>query len=212
MIGPEGAAELGAAWLALELPGRLEQLATRLELADGQLPAPALVLPYDEPNLALEDWPAVFVVVEELLNLTLAEVHQDGGETYRSRYRALVFAWVRSDGYLEVDELRKRYVLAIREAMLYRKSLTPVPTYGAGTFGVQPPGIAVDVNSIRESLSPPLTDGNGRTIAGAYVECVLIVEEYLAGPPALGTALELDASPALLERDDTATVPPHPAL
>lgn len=212
MRGPEGAAELAATLLATDLPPRLAALASRLEVDPALIPPPALVLPYDEPNLALEDWPAVFVVVEELLTLAPAEVHGDASETYRARYRALVYAWVRADGYLEVDLLRKRYVLAIREALLARKSLTPAPSYGSGAFGAQVPGVVVDPTSLRESLSPPLTDGNGRTIAGAYVAAILTVEEFLAGPEPLGTVLSADLDATALERDDTAVVPQHPAL
>lgn len=201
MLGPEGTAELARTWLAAVLPARLTAIAVRLGLEPGELPAPALVAAYDRARLAVEEWPAVVVEVENLRSLELVDL--DGtAELYRSRYAARLYVWVRGDSYADVDLTRKRYTLAVREVCLANKTLGPFRVAGAA---VDAP-LAVDPGSIRESLSPELGDDTGRTIAAAYVELDLLTLERLDGPPALGTVELTDV------REEHLEPAPHPAL
>lgn len=202
MLGPEGTAELARTWLAAALPARLAAIATRLNVPAGTLPPPSTVAAYDRARLAVEEWPAVVVEVENLRKLELIDVVDQAGELYRTTYAARLYVWVRGDGYAEVDLVRKRYTLAVREVCLANKSLRP---FRIGTAVDNAP-IAVDPASIRESLSPELTDDTGRTIAGAFLDLDLITLELLTGPPSLGTVN--------VTRVDERPLPPvaHPAL
>lgn len=204
MIGPEGCADHTVTWLAERIPARLRVLETRYELDPNTLPDPVRVVAQERGPLAIEDWPSVFVLPQRTRSQRLVEVRADGSEVYRVRYWLRVLAWVRSDSYPTTDQLRKRYVLAVREALLERKQLAPAPTYGAGDFGTQVSDVVVVPESMREDYSDVMTDDNGRTIAGAFIDVDVDVEEVLDGPPALGLVETTQV--------DTDALPPHPAL
>lgn len=204
MIGPEGCADHTVAWLAERIPARLRVLETRYQLAAGTLPDPVLVAAQERGQLAIEDWPSVFVLPQRTRSQRLTEVRPDGSEVYRVRYMLRILSWVRSDGYATTDQLRKRYVLAVREALLERKQLAPAPTYGDGDFGTQVSDVVVVPESMREDYSDVMTDEAGRTIAAAFIDVDVDVEEVLDGPAALGTVETTEV--------DTAALPPHPAL
>lgn len=204
MLGPEGAASHAVAWLAERIPDRLRVLEARYQLDAGSLPNPAQVLDHERGPIAVEDWPAVFVLPQRVESIRLVEVRDDSSEVYLVTYALRVLAWVRSDGYQATDQLRKRYVLAIREALLERKSLSPAPTYGSGDYGTAIEDNVVDPSSIREDYSDVMVDEAKRTIAGAWIDVNLIVAEVLEAAVPLGTALGVDV------REQPAA--PHPGL
>lgn len=219
MIGPEGAAELAAAWLELRVPYRLAGIEARLELeGPARLGRPALVLPHDRLRLAVEEWPAILVVAQALRRLGPVEVRPEVGDVYRATYGLRVFAWVRDEDEAATDLRRKRYLLAIREALLERLTMTGAPLPSAG--GIASPAITTDALSLAESYSDLVVDDAGATIAGAWLDVDVIVEERLDNAP-----VDLDGTPApdpepvelvdvtvtALPRD-TAALPPHPAL
>lgn len=208
MLGPEGAAEHAREWLADRIPARLRVLEARYALPAGSLADPAKVLAHEDGPLGIEDWPAVYVLPQRLEGLTLSDIRPDGSEVYRCVYALRVLAWVRADDHDTTDQLRKRYALAIREALLERKSLTPAATYGSGDYGTAAEDNTVVPSSIREDYSDVFTDQAKRTIAGVFVDVQLVTIETLDGPPALGVVGEVDVR----ETADTATIPPHPAL
>ncbi len=207
MLGPEGAAEHARAWLAERIPARLRVLETRYSLPANALANPTRVLAHEVGPIGLEDWPTVYVLPQRLERLELVDVRGDASEVYRVTYALRVLAWVRADGHQATDRLRKRYALAIREALLERKSLTPAATYGSGDYGGDG-DTAIDPGSIREDYSDVFTDEAKRTIAGVIIDVNLIVVEVLDGPAALGTVTTVDVQ----ETGDTAAIPPHPAL
>lgn len=196
MIGPEGAADLAVAWLTSRLPTRLRILESRYELDANSLPDPAQIAGQERGPLSLEDWPSVFVLPQGTRSQRLTEV-REATEVYTVRYRLRVLVWVRADSYPTTDQLRKRYVLAVREALLERKQLA-----AAGAVEVD---ASVVPDTMREDYSDVMTDEAARTIAGAFIDVDVDIEEYLAPPPPLGVV----ATPPEV---DTAALPPHPAL
>lgn len=209
MLGPEGAAERVTAWLTARIPARLRLLETRYELEAATLPDPSLVVDHDTGPLGLEDWPAVLVLPQRLEALAYVD-NVPAGELYRATYSVEVLEWLRADDYETTDELRKRYVLATREALLERKQLEAAPAYGetaAGTF-------AVDPGSIREDYGPVVVDEAKRTIAGVRLTVNVTVAELLDGPDPMGT---VDTPPTVGEEpvrvdEPITSVVVHPGL
>jgi hypothetical protein len=199
MYGPEDLGRRAVDWLYGRIPARLRIIEARLDQQDPehaphQLADPAQVLDHERGPIGLEDWPSVFVLPQELTATQLVDVHQNGGEEYLNTYRVQVLAWVRADSYESTSRLRLRYALAIREALLERKSLK----LGAGlTAGDPHHDLTVDPSSIRESYSP-LIDDEGRTIAGVTVTVSITARELLEPPPALGVVEDtaVDVHPA----------------
>lgn len=194
MIGPEGAAQLVSTYLEARLPVQLAAVRARLAVAASALPDPGLVLPVDKLRLGVEDYPAVLVEVQRLRRLIRVDVDA-GRELYAGVYPVRTLMFVRGDDQLDTDLVRKRYVLAVREALLSRRQLTgldPGPT-----------GIVVDPLSLAESYSPTMTDDAGATIQGAYVDVDVTVREDLEPDAPLGTATTLEADTRLLPHPGT---------
>lgn len=197
MQGPEHAADRLTGWLTDRIPAQLRALEARLDVAP--IADPAQVLAHERGPIGIEDWPSVFVLPLRLERLALVDAEADGSELYRATYAIRVLAWVRADGYAATDTLRKRYALAVREALLERKSLELRP----GVWTGNPDGdLTVDPTSIREDYSDVLTDDAARTIAGVDTTVAVTVLEHVAAPADLGTVLDTDVTP----------LPPHPAL
>lgn len=198
MQGPEGAAARAAEWLYGRIPARLRIIEERLELDPLSIPDPAQVLAHERGPIGIEDWPSVFVLPTRTVRMTLVDVEEGGAETYNVTYAMQVLAWVRADGYEETNALRLRYALAIREALLERKTLTLATGV---VLGNPETDLAVDPNSITENYSPLMTDDAARTIAAVDTAVTITVREELAAPPALGEVDDLDVD-----------VIPHPSL
>lgn len=201
MQGPEGAATRAAGWLTTAIPRRLRILETRYGLDPNTIGDPDHVLAHERGPLGVEEWPAVYVLPQRLDRLELVDVDADGGETYRCTYALRVLAWVRAEDYATTDLLRKRYVLAIREALLERKALKVADSVYVGDPDAD---LAVDPSSLREDYSEVLADDAGRTIAGAWLDVNVTVTEALPGPAPLGTADTIAV--------DGTALAPHPAL
>ena len=209
MLGPEGAAERLTAWLTTAIPARLRKLETRYELEPATLPDPALLVDHDTGPLGLEDWPAVLVLPQRLDSLGYVDT-VPAGELYRATYALELLEWLRAEDYATTDELRRRYVLATREALLERKQAQAAPAYGeqaAGTFTVDP-------SSIREDYSPVLTDEARRTLAGVRITVNVVVVELLDGPAPMGNVNNppaVDETPQGIDEPITNVVV-HPGL
>lgn len=191
MNGPEGTAEAIVALLAAGMPVELAALADELNVPPAKLPAPRHVSAQERDLLNLAEWPAIFVVVQRLERLRRVDGPDvDGAVPYRGRYPVRVFVFVREADYEATDLLRKRYVRALRTVV----------------FAAQE-AVELDEATYVESYSDVGVDQSKRTIAGAYADFVVEVDELLAvraGTPApdpAGWAINLDDG--LL---------PHPAL
>ena len=192
MNGPEGAAELIRGWLETAVPRRLAIIEARLPAGTPPVPRPALVAAEDRGPIGIEWWPAILCLptITRRMDFVGAD---DAGEVYRVTYAMQVLAWVRGEDHPATSLLQRRYALAIREAILERKSLR-------ATFG-RPSDATIDPASIVEDYSAVTTGEGGATIAGLQVNVDLIVAELVPGPAPVGRA-------------DTLTVAavPHPAL
>lgn len=203
MYGPEGAATRVTAWLTQRLPVRLRIIETRQDLPAGSLVDPARVLDHEVYPIALEDWPSVYVLPQRTVTMTLVDVVDGAGEVYRTTYAVRLLAWVRGDSFTGTTRLARRYALAIREALLERKTLT-VALDAVGEFAVAP-------DTFREDYSDTFTDPQdaARTIGGILVDFNVTVIEVLEGPAPRATVAATEVLESLA---DTANVPPHPGL
>ncbi len=209
MDGPEFAAKHAVTWLTTRIPARLRVLEERYDLPPNSLPDPAKVLDHARGPIAIEDWPSVYVLPQRMNGMRLVEVRPDAAEVYQLTYPVRIICWVRSEGYQATDLLRKRYALAIREALLERKQLSPAATYGTGSYGSPGADVVIDPLSIAEDYSDVINDeAAARTIAGAWVDVNMLVTEVLDGPPVLGEADTVE----VVADGDTAILPPHPGL
>lgn len=203
ILGPEAAAASLAARLADQLPTKLDELATRYEAEPATLPHPAVVAAHDRLRLPVEDWPAVLVLVQELSRITPVDRPQDGGETWVGRYPFRVYLWLRGDDDAGVDLLRKRYVLAVREVLMARRSLIDPTSDAAGTATPAGDVPVIDALALREDYGPVALSDAGATVAPAWVGADVLIAEEVPRLPDLGTANTITT--------DTTTLP-HPAL
>lgn len=190
MRGPEDVAASIAGRLEDALPARLTDLEVRLELDAGALPAPAHVYASEVDRLAVaKDFPAILVVAQEAQGVEVT-VDDDldaedldeaaAGPTYVVRYPVRVFVWAAvpdagagtpRDRQLAVDLMRKRYTLAVREALLADLAAAD--------------GITVE-HGFRESYSDIDVDSRAKlTLAASYVAVTAAVEETLSKLPAV---------------------------
>lgn len=207
MIGPEGAGAITAAWLLSRLPARLAIIEARLELEPGSLATPSLVEDHETGPIALEEWPAVYVLPQRVTDVRLIE-HADGAEDYRVTYAVRILMWVRATSHGDTDLLRKRYALATREALLERKQLSPPPGYLEPGYGDDTSIVTVNPATIREDYSGLVDTDSAATIAGAWLDVELAFTETLEGAEPLGQAATIELS----ETGDTAGIPLHPGL
>jgi hypothetical protein len=207
MIGSEGVGQAVAAWLEYRLPTRLRILEARLGLQPGELVDPSLIEDHETGPIAIEQWPAIYALPQKMSDLKVVET-AEGDQTYRVTYPVRILAWVRANDYGTTDLLRKRYALAIREALLERKQLTPAPEYGGPGWGDHTAAVTINPASIREDYSGLVDDQSGATIAGTWVDVDVTFTETLEGAAPLGQVADFELS----EHGDTRRVPPHPGL
>lgn len=195
MEGLEGIGQRVSAYLADVIPTRLDELAIRLGV--DPMAHPTGVLAQETGPLAVERWPLIYVLPRRMRRLEFAELTDDGTELYLGTYDVEVLAWVRADGYAATDQLRKRYGLAIREALLARRSLTGTVDEAVTAQLTTEPGTLV------EDASDVFTGEAGATIAGISLRLDVTALEALAPTPGpLGTADTLSV----------AVEPLHPGL
>lgn len=224
MIGPEGAAEALRIILADQLPAKVTAVtgrlnATRLPRIDRELLTVKTIDTFDVLDLPLDAWPAVLVIAQRLVSLTRVDygetIADAGAPLYRSRYatRTLILARGRTgvddpgQRGRTADIARKRLLLAARE--VYLEQQTVGVTIGA-TVDVDPSDPAyragytvrasIDETTLVESYSDTLP-AEDDTIAAAYIELDVIIEETIEVDP-------VAALPAEVNVDVTAPIPP----
>lgn len=189
MRGPDAAATLLADHLEAKVPDKVHELEERLELAPGTVELPGLYTAEDRPQLAIEEWPAVLVIPREA-ELTVVDVIE-ASTVYRVTYRLRVYLFARAQEFADTSRLRHRLMLAVREVLL-------------GKLDLGDPDAAIDASRYRESYSDVDVDPRDqRSIAGAYAELSLILEETM-------TTDLLRQGP--LTPEVTGEPLPHPAL
>lgn len=193
------------------LPAKLAELRARYAVDDVPLPAveagsTAPFLPDvrewltgDPRAVAVGDYPAVAVAG---LDSAIRPVELD---SYRVIYRLRAFAYVRGQSYELVHQQRNRLLLGIRELTLATPGLLAI----GGRASLQR-------ERMTESYSDVIPDGAGRSLAAAYAELYLAIDERLDLGPTTGTpeaVRDIGAGTEANPVDITVTVrPAHPAL
>lgn len=173
MIGPEGASEVVAELVTDRFTAKLDELIVRLDLdagaeaGRGDLPYVNLTVitePRPLGTFTVNEYPIVLVVAQNADRLEEVD-RVAGGIVYLVRYPVRLFLFARGGSFDETDLRRKRYVLALREVLLQAQEL-----------------LGLDPTSLRESYSDvgPSADKEVRTVAGAFIEATVTIEETLA--------------------------------
>lgn len=130
-----------------------------------------------------------------------AALRSQGDDSYRVTYRLRAFVYVREQGHDLVHTLRNRLMLAVRELTLAAPGLLAVGDR-----------VSLVRERMTESYSDVVDDGAGSSLAGAYAELFLAVNENLARPPGSPLAdITTGTEPNPLAIGVTVR-PSHPAL
>ena len=193
-MGPEGVASAVVAALVARLPGKVTELRTRLApepegddpvvpLTGDQLPSVQQVVGHEPDQVGIESWPLVVVSVRG--DKGWRPIEADQATTERAwvvEYAVRVTSWVRGDSYALTALAQQRIHLAVTECLLAPLTLAT--------------GVRVDDTSLASSMSDLAVTDAGRTIAGAYLDLAVFVEERLpkAAPVLVGEVADADTS------------------
>lgn len=182
MSGPQSAADLIAARLTATLGDRvwLDAHAARhgYDLTAAPLPTPGRIAGVDPGQLALEEWPAALATVTKTVSMKPLDANDDGSREQRVTYAVELLLLVRAEDETATDVLRKRYVLAAREALQAQTSL----------------GDGATCWVLAEDYSAALAPRDGDVVAAARLSAAVAIDETIPGPEAHGTVLTTDAS------------------
>jgi hypothetical protein len=186
MHGIRGATRALAALYTARLPAKCLELEERLEYPAGTFGPPVLIATTQQPRLDGNDWPAVIVVGQDTLDITLEDA-QGPPILYRCRYRVFVRGADLDDTTRRRDDL----TLAVRELLLPGALLDD---YAAEPGHVEP-------TDLRESYSDVGEDTRRRSIAASYIDATVIMEETLDPGPdgTIGQADTIAIHPALID-------------
>lgn len=184
MLGIDGAASVVGSTLAANLPAKITELETRLNLVAGTIGQPGRIEEYPQPpeTLALSDYPAVMVDALETMSLMPLDI-VNGNLSYLGRYSLRTYVWVRDQEFSNVALKVRRYMLGVREVLLNNQ-------------GLMTTGARVDDSTFKESYSDVASDDK-RAIAAAFLEFQVTLEELLTSPPE-ATADTIDTPLSLL--------------
>lgn len=187
MLGPEGVARALVTRLREMYPIVLAGFRERYGVDDVVLPEVENIYPAERSLVDIEGFPAIFVTELDTtgkLDTRMIESAEEG-DLYLYKYRMRVFVWVVSDSTDSVDLLRKRLVLATREALLANKIL-----HDAGGQYAE-----LDANTLRESFSDTVAGENRELLGGAYLEMEIATQEHLAAwPGPIGAGVSADVA------------------
>lgn len=136
---------------------------------DDRLRVPTQVLDHEPGDVAFDDWPFVYVVVEALERFD--ELEPGGGfASFLATYPVQAWWWVRGRDHDDTDDQRKRAALALRVALLSAIDLVDpdAPTQAVG----------LNFDGYRENYSDVTLDpGDSRSIAAVVARVLVEVEE-----------------------------------
>lgn len=194
MLGVEGVTRLLLGRLYERLPAEVAVVREDAGATLADLPDVEAMRPYVPDVATIEQWPSVYVTFVE----TNPAVGSSGrlersspeADHYQYRYRNRAYVFARGETQAQTDLRLKRYLLALRQALIRHKQLTEFETDG--------PHARIE-STLRETMSDVgLDPTSNRYIGGAYIEVDVITTEGL-GPHLAGAG----------EADDVAV---HPAL
>jgi hypothetical protein len=188
MLGFEGVCELVAHRLETAVPAKISEMLGRYNLATPDLPAPQLYARQQRARIELHEYPSVEVIARDAGFPVLLD-RGDDILVWQFPYVVRVYLDVRGNTFDETDLRRKRLVLGVVELLFAS------PVLQAG------PSAWVDLKRLRQSLSDiGGSIGENRSMAAAFIEFTVMVEEPTEAGPALGVANTLAVHPALLAR------------
>lgn len=167
MIGAEGVVEIARSFLEARLPAKLTEIEGRLGLAAGAIAPPGLYTGEDRPQLAFEEWPALMVVPLDVPDVSSVDLVNGADEVFLSTYRLRIFVYARAEGFAETAAAVRRLMLGVREVLFAN------PTMASNGVALIDKGRG----RYRESYSDLDVDKAGRSIAGAFAEVQVKIEE-----------------------------------
>lgn len=194
MLGAEGVTRLLLGRLYERLPEEVAVIREDAGVTEEDLPGIQEMRPYVPDVQTIERWPSVFVTFVEsnpVLGSGRLESSSPEADHYRYRYRNRAYVFARGETQAQTDLRLKRYLLALRQALIRHKQLTEFESEG--------PHARIE-STLRETMSDVGLDPNSkRYIGGAYTEVDVITTEAL-GPhlAADGAAETLAVHPALM--------------
>lgn len=189
MLGIEGTVDLVVEALEARTPAKLVELRARYsQTADGDgLPDVGLFAASQRARIERAEYPALEVIG---MGMNRPKVLDKGlgTITYQFPYVIRIFVTVRGNGFDDTDLRRKRTTLAVVEELVASPALSFVPSAW------------IDIASLRISNSDvaPGDKTDSRSVASAFVEVAVIVEEMTEALPTLATANTIAIHPSLL--------------
>jgi len=172
--GPEALVDALLATAQARLPARLAAIRAELGVDLATLPDVASWhRPRDVNLLPVESFPAVLATLLDTSGV-VDEGAGAGGRAYRVRYRVRLYVFARAEGAEGAGRARDRYLLAAREVVL---GLARSP---AVALGGAPLALRLDPRTYRESHSEVDTLSSASSVAAAYLEAELDLDEVLS--------------------------------
>lgn len=173
MLGAEGISRALYRRVRDVLPGRLALLRTRYGATLHQLPDVGALEPDEVDVASIEKFPLVFVNLPDTTGkLDARQTDMESGhDEYSYRYNVQLYAYVVGDDYRSTSLQIKRYVLALREAVLVDKAIHPFDADGNYA--------EIDPATMRESYSQVGNGGSSKMIAGAFLDFQIVSHERL---------------------------------
>lgn len=194
MLGVEGTTRLLLGRLYERLPEEVRVVREDAGATEEELPSVQQMRPYVPDVATIEQWPSVYVTFVEsnpVQGSGRLESSAPEADHYRYRYRNRAYVFARGETQAQTDLRLKRYLLALRQALIRHKQLTEFESEG--------PHARVE-STLRETISDVGLDPNSkRYIGGAYIEVDVVTTEGL-GPHLAPDGVMQDAAvhPAFL--------------
>lgn len=194
MLGAEGVTRLLLGRLYERLPQEVAAVREAAGVPEADLPDMQEMRPYVPDVATLEAWPSAFVTFVES-NPVQGSARLDSSapeaDYYRFRYRNRAYVFARGETQPQTDLRLKRYLLALRQALMRHKQLTP--------FEADGPHARIE-STLRETMSDVgLDPRSNRFMGGAYIEVDVVTTEGLGphiGPD--GAAESVAVHPAFM--------------
>lgn len=193
MYGHEGVARDLKRRMQERVPPRLAVMRGARGASLAQLPDPKTVKPHFVPDLDVGRYPAICVTeLDTPTGLTGSRglSQQMAYTAYTYRYPFRVFVYVMGHDYGDVELLLKRYLTAMREAMLENTILT----------ATDEATVQIDATTLTENFFPVDEDAKGHLGAG-YIGVVLESEEVINAVSVEGTIITPDTGPYSIHAD-----------
>lgn len=193
MYGHEGVARDLKRRMQERVPARLSVMRTEKAATAEQLPDPKTVKPHFVPDLDIGRYPAICVTeLDTPTGLTGSRglSQQMAYTAYTYRYPFRIFVYVTGHDYGDVELLLKRYLTAMREALLEDTILTD-----SAAAVVQ-----IDATTLTENFYP-IEEGARGMLGAGFIGVVLESEEVINAVTLEGTPATPEEGPYTIAAD-----------